>query len=116
MPCDILMDTTSDLCKGGAPAYTINYEDDVAGTPSFAIAHFCKWTFENENEVPVPIKLDDIPLSDFKIDGEYRVTADMAPIAATVLHEMIHFNAVGQTSGLDKVSQIIGTAAHCLKD
>lgn len=100
---DTLAGTDNDLCKEGADAYTINYTPG-AGNPRYAICHFCPATFEDEDDDPVAPTLDAIELSNFKFGNEYRITNEMEPIAATVLHEITHFNSVGEATGLPQVS------------
>lgn len=117
-PTDTLAGTgDSDLCARGADAYTFNFppsEDD--GGPATARAHFCPNTFENINpddpddDEPdeVAPTLSDLQLDDFDIkgDGIYRITNEMEPIAATVMHEMIHFNGIAGVVGQVPVSRL----------
>lgn len=103
---DTLAGTDNDLCKEGADAYTINYNpsDGGAGNPDYAVCHFCPFTYEDDEGEPVAPKLSDLRLSDFTFGNDIRITNEMEPIAATVLHEITHFNSVGRGTGLQQVS------------
>lgn len=99
------------LCTQGAAAYTLNFNptDGDPSTPNYAIQHFCDGTYEDfpddDGDVTeVAPKLSDLQLDDFKFGDEYRITNEMESIAATVLHELIHFNTIGEPSGLPDVS------------
>ena len=105
-PVDTLAGSDNDLCAQGADAYTINFipTDGGGGNPDYAVCHFCPFTYEDDLEEPVAPTLDDLRLSDFEFGTGFRITNEMEPIAATVLHELMHFNTIGSKTELPPVS------------
>ena len=103
MPWDTLAGTENDICAKGGDGYTINYTPGF-GNPDYAVCHFCKFTYEDDEGNGVAPTLDDLDLENFEFDDEFRITNEMEPIAATVLHEITHFNSVGRGTELPQVS------------
>ena len=105
-PVDVLAGSDNDLCAKGADAYTINYNptDGGGGSPNYAVCHFCRFTFEDDEEEPVAPTLGSIEFRDFKFGNDIRITNEMEPIAATILHELMHFNTIGSKTELPPVS------------
>lgn len=110
-PVDFLGDQPGgDLCDRGADGYMVNHAADSAhGDEPWAKAHFCPDAFGTEEHLQARY-LTDIDCTNFELDApdggkEYRVSNEMEPFAATVLHEIIHFNGVARAAtDLPKVS------------
>lgn len=88
-----------DICaKPEAEGYTRNIERVEPPTRRWAFAHFCPAAFCDDvaDDDPAP-RLSDISCEDFNIQGQYSVAPDMDALGSIILHEMTHFNAIGQS-------------------
>lgn len=94
-----------DYCAAGADAYTVNQVTNYPqGDLLWSMTHFCDQAFA-ENQAPT---LDDLDCEDFLfgVPGRYRITDEMDTLGATMLHEMIHLNAIGKRTGLTQVRKL----------
>ena len=98
----------NDLCGEGADAYTSN---GVRNGDEVALTYFCDAAYGSEENEQAPtlsdIECDDFLLTDLEGNKRYRVTNEMEPIAATMLHEIMHFNAIGRAAGQTEVSVLL---------
>ena len=110
-PEDWLAGSSNDLCAVGADAYTRNLPGSIAsGFQPYSITHFCELAYGTEEADRAPT-LGDLECEDFNFGTKdapsYRLTSDMEPIAATVLHEMMHFNTIGGQIDSTQVSILL---------
>ncbi|KAJ9665303.1 hypothetical protein H2201_004595 [Coniosporium apollinis] len=87
-----------DLCARGFEGYARNVEKFSPPTRRWADAHFCPAAFYNyETEIgPAPL-LTDLDCSTFDLFGEYRMDRSMESLGSVILHEMMHFNRIGES-------------------
>lgn len=109
-PVDFLAGSgATDYCAAGADAYMENFAADANhGDEVWGRSYFCDGAFGSEENLQAPL-LNDIDCDNFLLTGpdgvkSYRVTNEMEPIGATVLHELMHYNPIGKQSGLPVVS------------
>ena len=108
IPEDFQSGSDQDFCAEGADAYTSNRPPNNDIPEPWSITYFCDAAFGDEDNLQPPT-LDDIDCENFKLTNDqgekkYRITNEMEPIAATMLHEMMHFNSIGREAGLTEVS------------
>jgi hypothetical protein len=112
-PVDFLAgDSEKDFCDQGADAYMQNYGADTAhNNEPWAKAHFCDKAFgEERNEQPPTLDAIDCENFSFKgADGisRFRISNEMEPVGATMLHELIHFNGIARASDLPDVRTLL---------
>jgi len=101
---DELEGAPNDMCGAAnefwaADGYCIN--DPRAGYPT-AQAYFCDEVFEDHAEVRSELQCKDFQIGGNEgdeVSGLYRITEEMDYLGASILHEMLHMNAIGSATG-----------------
>jgi hypothetical protein len=77
--------TEQDFCAEDAAAYTSNREPNDNHKNPWAKAYFCPRAYGDKKDLNAPL-FSEISSDDFKFNGRHRITNEMEPFGATVLH------------------------------